>query len=74
MKACTVILSILAVPALSMDEEGLRRIGYTNYKIYIRFREKKNAKYVKNVLKINIYARKVGRKHFTVHSKLNFVV
>ena len=30
--------------------------------------------YTKNILKINIYARKVGRKHFTVHSKLNFVV
>ena len=30
--------------------------------------------YSKNILKINIYARKMERKHLRVHSKLDFVV
>ena len=43
-------------------------------KIIYNVGKTKFTNYTKNILKINIYARKVGRKHFTVHSKLNFVV
>ena len=34
----------------------------------------KFTKYIKNIPKINIYARKVERKHLTMRSKLNFVL